>query len=406
MSKHKRPSKPRKPARIMQQMNDGKERGTRTDADGVEITSKNAGSYHVPVMLKECCDALVTDPNATYIDGTLGGGGHSAEILRRLDVDGHLIAFDEDSAAITRAKERFGNEIETIQRLENGIWHMETITTKSRTDGITESTNENPSPHHDHTDHSRMTLCHANFSFACSIKRDGKPQAQEDYKGILLDLGVSSRQLDTGGIGLSYRVNSHLDMRFGSRDVPSAAELIATTEQEALERILRLYGEEPFAQRIARRIVDVRRLAPVVTTFDLRTIVEESVPPQHRQQSLSRVFQAFRIAVNRELDVLEETLRGIVPRLQTGGRIVVLSYHSLEDRIVKTVFHELSRRSVPIGHPLDTSPNHGEAIIKSLMKEIEPKLKVLTKKPLAPSDEEISINYRARSAKLRIAEKL
>ena len=331
--------------------------------DGTEIATKNAGDYHVPVMLKECCDWLVTDPDGTYIDGTLGGGGHSAEILRRLSSHGHLIAFDEDGEAIARARQRFADDV------------------------------ENPSP--------RMTLSHTSFSFACSIKRDGKPQAQ-DITGILLDLGVSSRQLDTGGIGLSYRVNSHLDMRFGSRDKPLASELIATTEQGQLEQILREFGEEPFAKVIARRIVDVRRLAPVMTTFDLRAIVEECVPPHLRQQALSRVFQAFRIAVNRELDVLEETLRGIVPRLQKGARIVVLTYHSLEDRVVKTVFNDLAKRSVPLD---PTNPDDAEAAIKSTTKRIEPVLNVLLKKPLAPSDEEIRINPRARSAKLRVAEK-
>ncbi len=336
--------------------------------DGTATAERNAGAYHVPVMLKECCDALITDPNGTYIDGTLGGGGHTAEILRRLDKDGVLFSFDEDAAAIAEAQRRFENEL------------------------------RKSSP--------QLMLRHENFSFACSIKRDGKPQAQNNIMGILLDLGVSSRQLDTGGIGLSYRVNSHLDMRFGSRDGLPVSELIATTGQGVLEQILRDFGEEPFARAIARRIVDVRRVAPVLTTFDLRAIVEECVPPHLRQQSLSRVFQAFRIAVNNELGVLEETLRGIVPRLAKGGRIVVIAYHSLEDRIVKNVFHECSRRSMPINpDDFDTPEAAREAMIKSTTVEVEPQLKILTKKPLTPSDEELSYNYRARSAKVRIAEK-
>lgn len=339
------------------------------EEDGTAVAERNAGAYHVPVMLKECCDALITDPSGTYIDGTLGGGGHTAEILRRLNDDGVLFSFDEDAAAIEEAKRRFDDEL------------------------------RKSSP--------RLMLRHENFSFACSIKRDGKPRAQGNIMGILLDLGVSSRQLDTGGIGLSYRVNSHLDMRFGSRDGLPASELIATTEQGVLEQILRDYGEEPFARAIARRIVDVRRVAPVLTTFDLRAIVEECVPPHLRRESLSRVFQAFRIAVNNELGVLEETLRGIVPRLATGGRIVVISYHSLEDRIVKNVFHELSRRSMPINPDDFDSPEEArEAMIKSTTKEVQPQLKILTKKPLTPTDEEISINYRARSAKTRVAEKV
>jgi 16S rRNA (cytosine1402-N4)-methyltransferase len=338
--------------------------GTIQSEDGTEIAAKNAGDYHVPVMLHECCDWLITDPSGAYIDGTLGGGGHLAEILRRLRPEGHVFAFDEDGEAIARAMQRFADDV------------------------------AEPSP--------RLTLCHQSFSFACSIKKDGKPQAQE-ISGILLDLGVSSRQLDTGGTGLSYRVNSHLDMRFGSRDKPLASELIATATQGELEQILREFGEEPFAKVIARRIVDVRRVAPVFTTFDLRAIVEECVPLHFRQQSLSRVFQAFRIAVNNELEVLEKTLRGIVPVLRKGGRIVVLSYHSLEDRIVKTIFQELARTSVPLD---PTNPADAEEAIKSYSKKIEPQLRILTKKPLLPSDKEILINPRARSAKLRVAEKL
>lgn len=340
--------------------------------DGTATAERNAGAYHVPVMLKECCDALITDPNGTYIDGTLGGGGHTAEILRRLGTGGVVFSFDEDAAAIAEAERRFEEEL------------------------------GKSSP--------QLMLRHENFSFAHTIqhtiKRDGKPQAQDNITGILLDLGVSSRQLDTGGIGLSYRVNSRLDMRFGSRDGLPVSELIATTQQGVLEQILREYGEEPFARVIAQRIVEVRRVAPVVTTFDLRVIVEECVPPHLRQQSLSRVFQAFRIAVNNELGVLEETLRGIVPRLAKGGRIVVIAYHSLEDRIVKNVFHELSRRSMPINpDDFDTPEAAREAMIKSTTVEVQPQLKILTKKPLTPSDEELFYNYRARSAKVRIAEK-
>jgi 16S rRNA (cytosine1402-N4)-methyltransferase len=338
------------------------------DNEGTATAERNAGAYHVPVMLAECCDALITDPSGTYIDGTLGGGGHSAEILRRLNDDGMLFSFDEDARAIEEAQQRFQDEL------------------------------RKSSP--------RLMLRHENFSRACSIKRDGKPREQDNIMGILLDLGVSSRQLDTGGIGLSYRVNSHLDMRFGSRDGLPASELITTMGQGELEHILREYGEEPFARIIARRIVDVRRLAPVMTTFDLRAIVEECVPPHLRQQSLSRVFQAFRIAVNNELGVLEETLRGIVPRLAVGGRIVVISYHSLEDRIVKNVFHNFSRRSVPMNpDDFDSPEDARDAMMKSTMKIVKPNLHILTRKPITPSDKELSINYRARSARVRIAEK-
>jgi 16S rRNA (cytosine1402-N4)-methyltransferase len=320
--------------------------------------------YHVPVMLVECCDALVIDPSGVYVDGTLGGGGHTEEILRRLDAHGHLHSFDADEQAIAESKKRFAHEL-----------------SQRRADG---------------TSASRLTLHHENFFMACSIKNNGKPLDEEFLSGILLDLGVSSRQLDTDGIGLSYRVNSRLDMRFGSHlAIPTAASLIASSTLSDLEWILRTYGEEPFAKPIARRIVEIRRASPLQTTFDLRAVVEACVPPHLRVKSLSRVFQAFRIAVNDELNVLEQTLRGVVPLLRPGGRIVVLSYHSLEDRVVKTVFHELSRTSIPD----PTNP-------KSSTKPVQPVLREITKRPLIPSDAEIESNYRARSAKLRIAERV
>lgn len=318
--------------------------------------------YHIPVMLRECCDALITTPDGVYVDGTLGGGGHTAEILTRLGHQGRLYAFDADDNAIIEAQRRFADELAKQE--------------------------------------SRLVLRHENFFMACSIKKGEKPLGKEIsesfLQGILLDLGVSSRQLDTGGIGLSYRVNSRLDMRFGSHpDLPTAESLIATSEQSDLERILREFGEEPFAKPIARRIVEIRRASPLQTTFDLRALVEEIVPPHLRKKSLSRVFQAFRIAVNNELEVLTRTLHAIIPLLIPGGRIVVLSYHSLEDRIVKTIFHHYSRTSVP-----DTSNP------KSTTKKVEPTLHEITKKPLTPNIEEINFNYRARSAKLRIAEKV
>lgn len=324
---------------------------------------RSTSEYHIPVMLKECCDALVIEPDGIYADGTLGGGGHTAEILSRLSPQGRLFAFDADENAIREAQRRFADELAK-------------------------------------QDHARLVLRHENFFMVCSIKKGeklpGKEISESFLHGILLDLGVSSRQLDTGGIGLSYRVNSRLDMRFGSHpDLPTAESLIATSEQSDLERILREYGEEPFAKPIARRIIETRRASPLQSTFDLRVLVEDIVPPHLRQKSLSRVFQAFRIAVNNELEILTNTLHSIIPLLVSGGRIVVLSYHSLEDRIVKTIFHEYSRTTVP--DPLNP---------KSTTKKVQPVIRELTKKPLTPNTEEINLNYRARSAKLRVAEKL
>jgi 16S rRNA (cytosine1402-N4)-methyltransferase len=314
-------------------------------------------NYHLPVLFQECCDAVLTDPKGIYIDGTLGGGGHSAEIFSRLDTEGRLHSFDADLHAIKHCEERFAEELAK-------------------------------------QDKSRIVLHNENFVTACSIvKKDTKEKPHSFVSGVLLDLGVSSLQLDTDSIGLSYRVNSRLNMRFGSQGI-SAEDCIAETGEEKLVEVLRLYGEEPFAKRIARRMVERRRAAPLRTTFDLREVVEEVVPMHLRSKSLSRVFQAFRIAVNDELRVLETFLQDIIPCMSPGGRIVVISYHSLEDRIVKNIFKEHSRTSRP------TENNKF-----SFTEPISPELKVLTKKPMLPSEEEIRRNPRARSAKLRIAEK-
>ncbi|MFP4529447.1 MAG: 16S rRNA (cytosine(1402)-N(4))-methyltransferase RsmH [Candidatus Kapaibacterium sp.] len=296
--------------------------------------------YHLPVMGEEACDWLVTNPNGIYIDGTLGGGGHAANIIRRLDSGGKLYAFDKDEEAIAHCERRFAGELSSAT--------------------------------------SRIVILNKCFSTACSIE-----EIRGKVSGILLDLGVSSRQLDTEQVGLSYRVESPLDMRFGAGGV-TAEELINHSTEEELENILRKFGEEPFARKIARRIAEKRRAIPFKTTFDLRAAVEECVPKKLHFKSLSRTFQAIRIAVNRELDVLESTLNECIPELVEGGRVVVMSYHSLEDRIVKNIFRELAGRR----------------------KEDPSYIKILTKKPITASDEEIHRNPRARSVKVRIAEKL
>ncbi len=310
-------------------------------------------SYHVPVMLQESVDFLLNDPAGTYIDGTLGGGGHTAMLLERLGPDGRVIAFDADRHAIEHCRQRFHEELAAGSA-------------------------------------GRLRLRNENFQLACSLEEDKEIPC---LAGLLLDLGVSSKQLDTGNIGLSYRVDSRLDMRFGSHG-RTAEDLLATTTVSELERILRLYGEEPHASKIARRLVEGRRAAPILSTFDLRRIIETCVPQQQAARTLSRVFQAIRIAINDELGILETTLRCIIPMLCPAGRIVVLSYHSLEDRIVKTVFKEAARSRVPDpGNP------------RSGSRAVQPQLRILTKRPLLPSAAEITANPRARSAKLRVAEK-
>ncbi len=316
------------------------------------LPERSEYDYHLPVLLKESVDALVTNPGGVYIDGTLGGGGHTAEILSRLSSAGKLFSFDADSHAIEQCSKRFASELES--------------------------------------NNSRLVLRHENFKEACSIKEGSDPLY---VSGLLLDLGVSSHQLDTDSIGLSYRVNSRLDMRFGLHG-RSAEDLLTTLDEGELERLFRLYGEEPNARKIARRIVERRRAAPVATTSDLRTLIEDTVPPFVHTKTLARVFQALRIAVNDELGALEHTLECIIPMLAPGGRIVVISYHSLEDRIVKTIFKRASLTRVP-------DPDNP----RSTTREITPTLHTLTKRPAEPSEEEIRKNPRARSARMRVAEK-
>lgn len=294
-------------------------------------------TYHIPVLLQESINFLMTDTSGVYFDGTLGGGGHTAEILRSLSPQGRIISFDADAGAIEYCSARFKNELSE--------------------------------------ENCRLTLRNENFIQACSIK-----EFQGKVSGLLLDLGVSSRQLDSASRGISHRINSRLDMRFGGNG-SSAEDLLNTASEESLLRIFREYGEEPFAYAISRRIIERRHAFPLRTTSDLRLIILEVVPPHLAPKAVARIFQALRIAVNDELGVLENTLKGIIPQLTHSGRIVVISYHSLEDRIVKNVF-----RSLASAHPAD--------------------LHILTPKPLIPTDAEISANPRARSAKLRVAEKI
>lgn len=307
--------------------------------------------YHLPVFKDLASDYLVTEKNGIYIDGTLGGGGHAAEVLKRLGFRGKLLGFDKDEEAIEHCRIKFAAE------LEGG-------------------------------EDSRLVLVNECFSKACSIaKRWG------ETSGILLDLGVSSRQLDESRRGFSYRENAPIDLRFGSKGI-SAEQLINTASEEELESILRQFGEEPFAKVIARRIAQIRRVTPVKLTFQLRTIVEECVPGHLRLSSLSRVFQAFRIAINEELGVLGEILDCCSSFIAINGRIVVISYHSLEDRIVKNKFREKSKIQRTNNYALNKIAN------------TVPELKILTPKPLIPDENEILLNPRARSAKMRVAEVL
>jgi 16S rRNA (cytosine1402-N4)-methyltransferase len=309
--------------------------------------------YHLPILLNECLDYLFHEENVSvrhaehkelFIDGTLGGGGHSGEILKKLIFGGKLMAFDKDPDAIANAKSKFASFLQGDQPL--------------------------------------LELHNQCFSRAYNIKGiEGK------INGFLLDLGVSSHQLDTANRGISYRENANLDMRFGIEGI-TAKDFLNSASEEEITHVLLNYGEEPFSRVIVRRLIEKRRANALNSTFDLRDAVEQAVPQHLLFKSLSRVFQAIRIKVNSELDILENTLENIVPSLAIGGRLVIITFHSLEDRIVKNKFRTLSDKNL-----LEKNPNH------SL-------LKIITKKPILPNENEISHNPRARSAKLRIAERV
>ncbi|GMV53116.1 MAG: 16S rRNA (cytosine(1402)-N(4))-methyltransferase RsmH [Chlorobi bacterium] len=287
--------------------------------------------YHVPVMAQLCIDFLQADRGGVFVDATLGGGGHTGMILQHLPESGRLFSFDADDAAV-------------------GHYHEH------------------------HPSDSRHVIVNKNFStIPETLKNEGPVQ------GILFDLGVSSYQFDHHPRGFSFRQEAPLDMRFG-QDGITAADVLNTYTEKELANVFRNYGEDPSSALLARAIVRRRTLAPFRTTVDLRTTIEQHIPPQHVAKTLARIFQALRITVNRELDILAESLVSVLHMMDTGGRIVVLSYHSLEDRIVKDIFREYSRRQTP------------------------PVLTVLTKKPVVADVPEIERNPRSRSVRFRAAE--
>lgn len=308
--------------------------------------------YHDPVLLKECLHFLIVNKNGLYLDGTLGGGGHTAAILENLEPSGKLISFDKDPDAIDHCQKRFSMQI------ENGV----------------------------------LQLRNASFDEACSIKEnDGK------VSGLLLDLGVSSHQLDGSSRGISYRYDSELDMRFGTEG-ETAKDFLQTASEEELIQVFEDYGEDPYSKKIARRIIEVRRASSLKTTTDLKQLIADLVPEKFLYKTLSRIFQAIRIRVNTELTILEKALNCIIPKLETGGRIVVISYHSLEDRIVKDIFKKQAAKKRP-------SITKEEKYFGNFV-DIVPNIKLITKSPIIPTKKEIDANKRARSAKLRVAEKL
>lgn len=306
---------------------------------------------HKSVLLQETIKGLNIKPDGIYVDGTLGGGGHSYEIAKRLSQKGHLYGIDQDEAAIEAAGERL----------------------KEYTD--------------------RVTIIRDNYENAVS---DLKQSGVTGVDGIILDLGVSSYQLDTVERGFSYKYDTALDMRMDLRQPLSAKEIVNDYSQADLARIIRDYGEDKFANNIAKHIVAARQKKPIETTYELNDIIKAAIPAKMRAEGghpSKRTFQAIRIECNRELDVLKNSLEEMIRFLNPGGRICIITFHSLEDRIVKSMFKKQENPcTCPPGFPVCTC---GKVSLG----------KVITRKPILPSEEELEVNSRSKSAKLRIFER-
>lgn len=310
-----------------------------------------AGFSHVPVMLHECIEGLAIRPDGVYVDGTAGGGGHSFEIARRLET-GLLIAIDQDEAAVKAASARLAPLGPRAVVVRNNFCRLDEVCRDLHIDRI---------------------------------------------DGILLDLGVSSYQLDTPERGFSYMADAPLDMRMDERQTKSAYDVVNTYSEAELRRILFGYGEEKFAGRIAGRIVRAREQEPIKTTGQLASLIKEAIPAAAREgghHPAKRSFQAIRIEVNRELDVIRPALEAALERLQVGGRMAVITFHSLEDRTVKQTFADMATGcTCPKSLPMCVCGR-------------KPSVRMVTRKPVTPTEAEISANPRARSAKLRVAEKI
>ena len=298
--------------------------------------------YHIPVLLDESVTALIGDVCGTYADATYGGGGHTSEILSRLSPEGRVIAFDRDADALQ-------NKVED----------------------------------------SRLTLLHSDFRFIHNhILHLGY---KDGIDGVLADLGVSSHQFDTAERGFSFRYDAPLDMRMNKKATTTAADIVNTRSEDELERIFRLYGEVEGSRRMARMICAARESAPITTTTALDKAIEGMVPKFAGHKFLAKVYQALRIEVNHEMRSLEKFLEGATASLKPGGRLAVITYHSLEDRMVKNFFR---------------SGNVEGEMKKDLYGRASAPLRAVNRKPVVPQESEISANTRARSAKLRVAEKI
>ena len=306
---------------------------------------------HKPVLLEECLEALAIRPEGTYLDGTLGRAGHSLEIVKRLTT-GRLIGIDQDAAAIEAARVRLADYMDKVTLVRSNFSHLGEILQELHVDGV---------------------------------------------DGMLFDLGISSPQLDDPARGFSYMHDAPLDMRMDERAPLSARDVVNDWSQEELRRILYEYGEERYAPAIARAICRRREERPIETTFELVDIIKSAMPAaalREKQHPAKRSFQAIRIAVNGELDVLGPMLEAAADGLRPGGRLAVISFHSLEDRIVKKTMQELARGCIcPPEFPVCVCGR-------------KPKVKLITRKPIVSQEAELEDNPRARSAKLRVAERI
>ena len=323
---------------------------------------------HTSVLLQECIDGLNIRPDGLYIDGTLGGGGHSFEIAKRLTQGGVLIGIDQDEEALSAAGERLFVYSDRVRLVHDNYENMENAV--------------------------RSFLEETAFSVV--QREEGQDKISGTVDGILLDLGVSSYQLDNPERGFSYRTDAPLDMRMDRTADFSARDIVNTYSAQELTRILRDYGEEKCAAKIAANIVKEREIAPIETTGRLAQIVERSIPMKMRERGgnpCKRTFQAVRIACNRELEVLEDTLDIMIDMLKPGGRLCIITFHSLEDRIVKNAFRRNEK-------PCICPPEFPVCVCGRVSKG-----RVITRKPILPGKEELAQNRRSASAKLRIFEK-
>lgn len=307
---------------------------------------------HVSVLLNETIDNLNIKSNGIYVDGTLGGAGHARKVCEQLNEEGRFVGIDQDEVAIEVAKERleeFGSKVSVVRN---------------------------------------------NY---CNIGQVLKDLKIDKVDGIVLDLGVSSYQLDTPDRGFTYRENAKLDMRMDQRQELTARDIVNNYSEYDLYRVIRDYGEDKFAKNIAKHIVTYRQTHPIETTFELNEIIKNAIPMKIRKKGghpSKKTYQAIRIELNKELDVLKNTLTTMIELLNPGGRLCIITFHSLEDRIVKRIFKENE-------NPCTCPPTFPVCMCGAVSKG-----KVVTRKPILPSEEEMDINSRSKSAKLRVFERV